>query len=683
MKHFKIQNLDCAHCAITLEEKLRAFPGVRRVSINFASETLSIDADDVMPVIDEAIRHEPGISIHNMDDTVKEKSIMSDIVTLSAAIILSVGAFALSKLQIKMPDYSLTAFYISAWLIAGYNVLITSFKNILRGKIFDENFLMSISTICAFVVGAHAEAAGVMIFYNAGELLQERALRRSRSHINSLLELKSEQAIVLRDNAEERVHPKTINPGETIRVLAGMRVPLDGIVSRGESELDVSALTGESLPRSVSKGAEVLSGSVNTTGSIDITVTKVLSESYVSRILRLVEESSQKKARTEKFITRFARYYTPAAVGAAALTALIPWLFMGSDPKESFYRACVLLVISCPCALVISVPLGYFGGIGGAARRGILLKGSSVIDSLAKIKVAVFDKTGTLTKGQFSVTGITPANGFGTETVMNLAAAVCKGSTHPVSRAVALSQKSHTKTESHREYPGMGVEAVINGTHVLAGNEKLMKHFNVSADKSDSPAVLFIAVDKIHAGTILLSDSSKEDSARAMRDLSRSGIKTVMLSGDNKTAALAIADLLGIDEVRAELFPHQKVEEIEKIMARSGKSSVAFIGDGINDAPVLARADCGIAMGAFGSDAAVESADAVIMNDSPLKVHEAIMHARRTKTIITQNISFALGVKAVFAVLGIFGIAQMWEAVFADTGVALLAVFNAMRVLKR
>lgn len=682
MKRYKIQNLDCANCAAILEEKLNHFPGVRRVSINFASETISIDADDITSVINEAKKHEPGIFFHDIDDQTEIKPFKNEIIPLAAAAVLSLCAFALSKYSFELPPYSILALYVSAWMIAGYNVLFSSFRNISRGIIFDENFLMTISTVCAFIVGAPAEAAGVMIFYNAGELLQNRALRRSRKSISSLLSLKSEQAIVLRNGAEERVHPGTIKPGETIRVLAGMRIPLDGTVSRGESALDVSALTGESIPKSVSQGTEVLSGSVNTTGVIDITVTKSLSESYVSRILSLVEDASQRKARTEKFITRFARYYTPAAVAAAALTAIIPWLLMGADPKDSFYRACVLLVISCPCALVISVPLGYFGGIGGAARKGILLKGSSVIDSLAKIKTAVFDKTGTLTKGKFSVTGITTYNGFDKDTVLSLAASACRGSSHPVSTAVASARGNTPEASWHKEHPGKGMESLVSGRTILAGNRKLLDSFNITIPDGTSASGIYIAIDGKTAAEISIEDSPKDDAAQAVRTLSLSGIRTIMLTGDNRTAAREIAEKLGIDDVRSELLPHQKVEELEKTMRNSGAGSVAFIGDGINDAPVLARADCGIAMGLAGSDAAIESADAVIMNDSPAKVFEAVTHARRTKKIIMQNIVFALGIKAMFAVLGIFGIAQMWEAVFADTGVALLAVFNSMRVLK-
>jgi Cd2+/Zn2+-exporting ATPase len=681
MKRFKIQNLDCAHCAIKLEERLREFPGVRHVAVNFASETLTIDAEDIDSAIYEAKRQEPGINIVASESEKKEKKISGDILTLAAASALSIGAFALSRFAPAVPAHAVTAMYLAAWLVAGYNVLLSSFRNIIRGTVFDENFLMTISTVCAFIVGAPAEAAGVMIFYNAGELLQERALRRSRAGISDVLSIKNEQAIVVRNGREERVSPESVSPGETIRVFAGMRVPLDGVIRKGKTAFDVSALTGESVPVNAEEGSEILSGSVNTAGVVDITVTKILSESYMSKVLRLVEESSARKARTEKFITRFARYYTPAAVAAAALTAVIPWIFLGTDPKDSFYRACVLLVISCPCALVISVPLGYFGGIGGAARKGILIKGSAVIDALAGTKTAVFDKTGTLTSGKFSVTDITAYNGFDSGETIRLAAAACSASTHPISRAIAERVPDAPAALSHTEHPGMGMEAVVSGKTVLAGNKRLMEKAGITVPESSSTGI-FVAIDSIPAAYISVEDTPKSDAADAVRELSGNGIDVVMLTGDGKAAATSIAGRLDIRDVRSELLPHRKVEEIESIMKHSSGGSVVFVGDGINDAPVLARADCGIAMGGLGSDAAIESADAVIMNDSPLKAHEAVIHAKKTKKIIMQNIAFALGVKAAFAFLGVFGIATMWEAVFADTGVALLAVFNAMRALR-
>jgi Cd2+/Zn2+-exporting ATPase len=524
-----------------------------------------------------------------------------------------------------------------------------------------------------------------MLFFKIGEFFQESSVNRSRRSIKALIAIRPEYANLLRAGFYEKVDPGEVCVGDTIMVKPGERVPLDGVVIDGSSWLDTSALTGESTPRGVHVGEMALAGSVNSSGALTLEVKKTASESSVSRILTLVEEASGRKARTEKFITTFARYYTPVIVGIALLMALTLPFVLKISFQESAYRAFILLVISCPCALVVSIPLGYFGGIGGASRKGILVKGSQVLDALSRIRTVVFDKTGTLTRGLFSVSGIFPQNGFSSDELLYLAAEAEYHSNHPIAlslRNACAGRLQPDDIEKYSEVPGYGVTAFIKGKRVIAGNDRILHREGI-----DHPVccvegtVIHAAVDGVYAGYIILEDEPKADAQTAISEIEKLGLHAILLTGDGHDAAQSLSQRIGIREFHADLLPEDKVTEFEKIQ-KLYHGKVAFVGDGVNDAPVIARADVGIAMGAFGSDAAVESADCVIMTDSPSKVAEAIIHARRTRRIVIQNIVCALGIKLIFATLGIFGIATMWEAVFADMGVALLAIANAMRVMK-
>lgn len=576
--------------------------------------------------------------------------------------------------------------FIPAYLLAGWNVLMSAGKNITRGRFFDENFLMTIATIGAISIHQLPEAVAVMLFFRVGELFQELAVGRSRRSIKSLLEIRPDIANLKIDGEIKQVSPETVEVGKIILVKPGEKIPLDGEIIEGNSFIDTSALTGESVPRSANMGDTVLAGTINQTGVLVLRVTKRFAESSVAKILDLVENASSKKAETEKFISRFARYYTPAVVFISLAVALLPPLFIpGATHQEWIYRALVLLVISCPCGLVISIPLGYFGGVGGAAKRGILVKGATFLDTLTEVKTVVFDKTGTLTKGVFKVTQIVPYNGFSQTELLTLAATVESNSNHPVAQSI---QKAYakpvdiSKVTEYEEILGHGIRAIVNNQTVIAGNDRLLHRENIEHDTCKvAGTVVHLAVNQRYAGYILIADELKEDATDAIINLRRAGIKrTVMLTGDNQVVAQNIANQLGLDEYQAELLPEEKVNAVEKMLRQSGK--VAFVGDGINDAPVIAIADVGIAMGGLGSDAAIETADIVLMTDAPSKIAEAIQIARKTRSIVLQNIAFALGVKALFIVLGIFGIATLWEAVFADVGVALLAILNASRILR-
>jgi Cd2+/Zn2+-exporting ATPase len=524
-----------------------------------------------------------------------------------------------------------------------------------------------------------------MLFYVVGELLQDIAVVRSRKSIKSLLEIKPDYANLKDGGDTIKVSPEYVNLGDEIVVRAGEKVPLDGLVIEGSSFVDTSALTGESVPRKINPDDEVLAGMINQSGLITVKVSRLFEDSSISKILEMVENATSKKAETEKFITTFAKYYTPVVVLGALLIAVLPPLFLeGATFSDWIYRALVVLVISCPCALVISIPLGYFGGIGGASRRGILVKGSNFLDALTQVKTVVFDKTGTLTKGEFKVSEIITSNRFTEEEILEFAAYAEYNSNHPISKSIlqAYNQEfDNSRIGKVKEISGHGIQAYIDNKEIFVGNDKLLHKENIKHDNCKvEGTVVHVVIHKKYAGYIIISDNLKDDSQDAIKRLNKKGIKTIMLTGDNKYAAESFARKLGIKEYYAELLPENKVEQIEKMLNKDGK--VAFVGDGINDAPVLARSDVGIAMGALGSDAAIETADIVLMTDSPLKVAVAIDVARKTRNIVWQNIIFALVVKAAFIVLGIFGIATMWEAVFGDMGVALIAVFNAIRILK-
>ncbi|WP_414530371.1 heavy metal translocating P-type ATPase [Nodularia chucula] len=577
---------------------------------------------------------------------------------------------------------------IPAYLLSGWTVLKTAGRNILRGQIFDENFLMTIATLGAIAIHQLPEAVAVMLFFRVGELFQEYSVGRSRRSIKALLEVRPDTANLKVNGTVKQVSPETINVGDLILVKPGEKVPLDGEILEGNSQVDTSALTGESVPRTVKPGDTILAGMINSSGVLTIRVTKLFGESSIAKVLDLVENATSKKASTEKFITKFARYYTPVVVFLSLGVALLPPLLIpGANRADWVYRALVLLVISCPCGLVISIPLGYFGGIGGAAKRGILVKGSTFLDSLTEVKTVVFDKTGTLTKGTFKVTQVVTKNGFSESELLTLAAKAESHSNHPVAQSIreAYAQPiAESEITNYEEIAGHGIRAIVKNQVVIAGNDRLLHREKIDHNTCDvAGTVVHLAVDGRYAGYILIADEIKEDASQAIRDLKRMGVqKTVMLTGDNQVVASSVARELGLDTFIAELLPEGKVDEIEKLLDQSGKAKLAFVGDGINDAPVIARADVGIAMGGLGSDAAIETADIVLMTDAPSKVAEAIKIAQKTRQIVVQNIVVALAIKALFIALGSIGLATLWEAVFADVGVALLAILNATRIAK-
>ena len=584
--------------------------------------------------------------------------------------------------------YRLILFLLSYILIGG-EVLFRAIVNIPRGRIFDENFLMSIATLGAFAIGEYPEGVAVMLFYQIGEAAQRLAVNRSRRSIAALMDIRPDYANLKVGESVIRVSPEEVGVGELIIVKPGEKIPLDGRVVEGYSALDTSALSGESLPRDVAPGSEVLLGSVNKNGVLTVEVSKEFGESTVSKILELVENAGSKKAALENFITKFARYYTPLVVLAALALATIPPLVIPGAPFADWLRrALVFLVVSCPCALVISIPLGFFGGLGGAARQGILIKGSNYLEALSSIDTVVFDKTGTLTKGVFKVAKVESANGFTEAELIELAAHAESFSNHPIALSIqkAFGQKIRPeRIAALEEIPGFGVSAMVDGRRVLAGNGKLMDSENIAWQKAEAPgSVVYVAVGGLFAGYIVISDEPKPDSGEAIRALKALGVrKTVMLTGDIRAAGEAIAGNLGLDEVYTGLLPGQKVEQVEQLDREKQKNGrLVFVGDGINDAPVLARADIGIAMGTSGADAAIKAADIVLMTDEPSKLVTAIKIARRTRRIVWQNVVFALGTKAVILILGALGMATIWEAVFGDVGVAVISILNATRAMR-
>ena len=572
--------------------------------------------------------------------------------------------------------------YAVPWLVIGWDVLWDAVRGIAHGQVFDEKVLMAIATIGAFAIGEYPEAAAVMLFYQIGEWFQSVAVGRSRKSIAALMDIRPEYAVVLRDGEEQEVDPEEVAIGETIVLRPGERVPLDGSVLEGSGSLNTAALTGESLPVDVGPGDRVISGSINLTGLLRVKVENAYEDSTVSRILELVENSAEKKAKVESFITRFARWYTPCVVISALLLALVPPLFVGNW-GEWIHRALIFLVVSCPCALVVSVPLSFFGGIGGASRAGILIKGANDLETLASVDTVAFDKTGTLTQGSFQVDAVHPREMEAAQ-LLDIAAAAESHSTHPVAESIVKAHGGHidpARLGEIRELAGLGLQAQVDGETFYVGNGKLMDQMGADWHECHLPGtVVHIARGKEYLGHIVINDALKPDAASAMEALRKLGVRrTVLLSGDRQRVAEAVAKDLGLDEVRAELLPEQKVEEVEKLL--EGGAKLAFVGDGINDAPVLARADVGIAMGALGSDAAIESADVVLMDDKPSRIALAVKIARKTMGIVRQNIAFALGVKFIILILGALGIADLWLAVFGDVGVLILAILNAMRCL--
>ena len=627
------------------------------------------------------VKKDEKAAVYNDED--KKRTIRLAVGAVVYAIGMALTVFA------KLPTLAELAFLIVAYVILGWDVVWQAVKNITRGQVFDEHFLMSVSTIGAFAIGEYPEAVAVMLFYQVGEFFQSLTVKRSRKSISDLMDICPDSATVKRNGVLQVVSPESVAVGEIIVVKPGEKIPLDGIVVDGESMLDTKALTGESVPKSIRKGDEALSGCINQSGLLTLKVTKSFGESTVSKITDLVENASARKAPTENFITTFARYYTPVVVGMAAVLAIIPPLVLGGGWSEWLRRGFVFLIVSCPCALVISIPLTFFGGIGAASKRGVLVKGSNYLEALNKVSVVVFDKTGTLTKGVFEVANIIPAAGYQKEQVLEYAAQAESYSNHPIAKSILatygkpIDQKQFSDFE---EISGHGISVMVQGKKILAGNSKLMESEKIAYAACDAAGTKFyVAADGSYVGCILIADEVKPDSKCAIAELKKIGVeKTVMLTGDDERIGKSVADELGLDAYYAQLLPDQKVEKLEMLdkQKRQG-SKLAFVGDGINDAPVLARADVGIAMGGLGSDAAIEAADVVLMTDEPSKLVEAIDVAKATKRIVMQNIVIALGIKSVFLVLGALGMAGMWEAVFGDVGVTIIAVLNAMRILKK
>lgn len=612
--------------------------------------------------------------------TKKQKKQLTRIVS-AAVLFLLAAALPLS------PAVEMAAFLLCYALI-GWDIVWKAVTNILHGQVFDENFLMTVATIGALCLNEYSEGVAVMLFYQVGEWFQSYAVNKSRRSISSLMDIRPDSANVIRSGGTiKQVDPEEVQIGETIVVRAGERVPLDGVIIEGSSSLDTSALTGESLPREVAAGEEVISGCINQSGTLQVRVSKIYGESTVAKILDLVENASSKKSKSEAFITRFARYYTPLVVIAAVILAVLPPLISGQSFAIWIERALTFLVISCPCALVISVPLSFFGGIGGASKCGVLIKGSNYLEALAKTETVVFDKTGTLTKGAFAVSGLYP-QGVSEERLVELAAYAEKDSTHPISRSIRDfygKAIDGSRIKNIKEIAGFGLQAELDGKVVLAGNAKLMREQNIAFTPVEEPGtIIYVAESGRYAGAILIEDELKADALAAVKDLKASGVKkAVMLTGDAKAVGQKVAAKLQLDSAYTELLPADKVAYMEQLLSEtSEKGKLTFVGDGINDAPVLARADIGIAMGGLGSDAAIEAADVVIMTDEPSKIATAMRISRKTLRIVHQNIVFALGVKALVLALGAVGIATMWAAVFADVGVAVIAILNAIRALR-
>ena len=706
-----IEGLDCPNCAAKVERKINALEGIKEATVDFLGKKIVVLADEISEnelvelIQTEVDKIEDGVKVFvpkvqagesssEEEDTGKIKKKL-----LIGGILFVLGIFVPKTLFIPK-----LAVFLVSYLVIGGDVLLSAFKNILNGQVFDENFLMAIATIGAFAIGEYPEGVAVMLFYQLGELLQGIAVNNSRKSIVSLMDIRPDYANIKVGEGIKKVSPEEIKVGEIIVVKPGEKVPLDGKIVKGASTFDTSALTGESLPREAKAGDDVLSGFINKNGLIEIQVAKVFSESTVSKILYLMENAGSKKSKTENFITKFARYYTPVVVITALIVAIFPpLLIQGATFSDWIYRALIFLVVSCPCALVISIPLGFFGGIGGASRHGILIKGTNYLEVLNNLESIVMDKTGTLTKGIFKVTEVNVKNNIKINDFENnkteltkplllkYAAHIEKFSNHPIAQSIvaeyenSVSKVDENVVKDFEEISGFGIKVNINNHQFLAGNSKLMNLENITFDKKENlGTAIYLAADGKYIGNILISDEVKEDSARAIKGMKENGVKEiVMLTGDNEAIGKNIAEKLGIDKVFTELLPNEKVEKLEEIYkTKSEKGKVAFVGDGINDAPVLARADLGIAMGGAGSDAAIEAADVVIMNDEPSKIVTAIKIAKKTKEIVWQNITVAFAIKIVVMALGLFGDATMWEAVFADVGVALLAVLNATRVLR-
>ncbi|WP_157228409.1 heavy metal translocating P-type ATPase [Clostridium saccharoperbutylacetonicum] len=706
-KEILLEGLCCGNCAAKIERESQNIDGVKSAVVDFIATKLIMEIDSPSKqsaIIDEVEgivkRIEPDVKVvvlnkdnasknleeHEEDGHHHHESEGSK----SEMIRLAIGALIFGvATAMKFPNYIELVLYLISYLLVGGEVILGALRNIRRGQIFDENFLMSVATIGAFAIGEYPEGVAVMLFYQIGEMFQDMAVNRSRKSITALMDIRPDFANLKVNNDIKKVEPEEVKIADIIVVKPGEKVPLDGKVIEGNSMVDTAALTGESVPKEVGIGDSILSGVINKNGLLTIEVEKEFGDSTVAKILDLVQNASSKKAPTENFITKFARYYTPAVVFAALALAVIPPLVIeGATFSEWIYRALSFLVVSCPCALVVSIPLGFFGGIGGASKNGVLVKGGNYLEALNDVEMVVFDKTGTLTKGIFKVTEVNAENNISKDELIACAAYAENYSNHPIAVSILKAygkEIDKDKIKNYEEISGHGVKVVIEGKEILAGNYKLMNKENIDYNQVETiGTVVHVAIERKYAGYIIISDEVKEDSAKAMKALKALGIKkTVMLTGDNKAVGSKIAKELGVDEVHAELLPDQKVEKLELLFKeKSSKGKIVFVGDGINDAPVLARADIGIAMGGVGSDAAIEAADVVIMTDEPSKIATAIKIAKKTRSIVMQNIVFALGIKIIILALVAIGLGTMWEAVFGDVGVALLAVLNAMRAMK-
>ena len=700
-KELMLNGLTCAHCASVIDEKVKHIDGVKNSNLNFTNKKLSVEIDCdneekiIKNIIDIINDTEPGLDIQiegqrEIKEDKTQKSIKNNeklnLLKIIAGAIVFIFAFY-QEIAGRENKYSLLIFLV-AYLLVGSDVLYKALRNITKGRIFDENFLMSVATIGAIAIGELSEAVGVMLFYKIGEYLQELAVGKSRKSISELMQIRPDMANLKLGNTIKVVNPEDVNIGDYIIVKPGEKVPLDGVVIEGSSMMDTSALTGESVLRTVKKGDNLLSGFINKNALLTVQVTKDFSESTASKILDMVENASSKKSKTENFISVFSRYYTPVVVILAALLSILPPLFMeGALFSDWLHRGLIFLVVSCPCALVLSIPLSYFSGIGVASKHGILIKGSNYLEALRYVDTVVFDKTGTLTEGVFDVVKVKPIN-ISEDELIKFASIAEVNSNHPIAKSILNYYNKEidlNKMEEYEEIAAHGIRVKYENNIILAGNEKLMASNNIKIEKStDVGTVVYIAVNNEFKGYIVIADKIKTDSEEAIRLIKEQGIKeTVMLTGDNKEVANFVAKKLKLDKVFSNLLPNEKVEKIEELyINRTEKEKIAFVGDGINDAPVLARVDVGIAMGGLGSDAAIEAADVVIMTDEPSKIAQGIKISKKNYKIVWQNIIFALGIKIIVMILGATGLASMWEAVFADVGVALIAVLNAMRIMK-
>lgn len=726
-----LNGLNCANCANKIENKVNKINGIKEASLNFSTTVLTAEIheeslkDEIIREIKSIVKKlEPHVNVeekydeskivnkttacssrccdighkHEVDENNKShghdhefKENESGILGYAkdnVMLIIGTIIYVIALIYKNNENLLSVLLFATSYLVIGGEVVLTAIKNMARGEVFDENFLMSIATIGAFFIGEYPEAVAVMLFYQVGEMFQGYAVNRSRKSISSLMNIRADYANVLRNNSEFKVPPEEVSLDETIVIKPGERIPLDGIVLEGTSFVDTSALTGESVPREVNVGSEILSGAINNNGVLKVKVSKEYGQSTVARILELVENASNKKAPTEKFITKFAKVYTPIVVAISILVAVIPPLVIKDATfSEWIYKALSILVVSCPCALVVSIPLGFFSGIGGASKKGILVKGGNYLEALKDSEIVVFDKTGTLTKGVFNVTQINPKN-ISKEDLLEITAIGESLSNHPIAISIANAygkEIDKNAIKDYKEISGHGIEVTIRENDVLLGNSKLMKVNNINYEEIDSiGTIVHVAVNGEYKGNIVISDEVKDNVKEALKELKSVGIKkTVMLTGDKKIVAEKVAKSIGIDEVYSELLPGDKVSKVETILTeKTSKGKVLFVGDGINDAPVLARADIGVAMGGIGSDAAIEAADVVLMKDKVEAIAEAIRVSRRTNKILWQNIIFSLGVKVAVMILVVLGLTNMWAAVFADVGVTLIAVLNSMRIIR-